>query len=248
MINPLMLHLVTAFVPIWIHAIFASPAHVQMPLLSLLRESCKLDLLPLVKNIRRRLSVSHGILSDALPSHVVAALLSNVGRDDHFLHDGHHDYGVEDRAHTAKEQPPFPRQADSEDSRLCPPAKNVSGTNSQLEAAGGGGCVIPGDKSGSRRDSDGFVRTSEEACLPYTSFTPPARGVAPLARSRSISNSQMATQHECVSIFFSDICGFSSWAHSVPPEAVMRTLDDLYTRLDQLILREMPSLYKVETT
>ena len=34
-----------------------------------------MDLLPLVNHIRRRLTVSHGILADALPSHVVTAML-----------------------------------------------------------------------------------------------------------------------------------------------------------------------------
>ena len=50
-----------------------------------------------------------------------------------------------------------------------------------------------------------------------------------------------------MTVFFSDICKFSTWAHRVPPEAVMRTLNDLYTRLDCIIVKEMPSLYKVET-
>ena len=61
------------------------------------------------------------------------------------------------------------------------------------------------------------------------------------------SNQRVAAHHECVTVFFSDICKFSTWAHRVPPEAVMRTLNDLYTRLDCIIVKEMPSLYKVET-
>ena len=66
--------------------------------------------------------------------------------------------------------------------------------------------------------------------------------------SRSPAATEIAAvHHECVTIFFSDICGFSSWSHSIPPEVVMRTLNNLYTRLDQIILNEMPSLYKVET-
>ena len=57
----------------------------------------------------------------------------------------------------------------------------------------------------------------------------------------------MAENHDCVTLFFSDIVGFSSWAHSLPPAKVMETLNDLYTRLDNIILDEMPGLYKVET-
>ena len=41
----------------------------------LYRESSKLELLPLVSHIRSRLNTSHDILTDALPSHVVSALL-----------------------------------------------------------------------------------------------------------------------------------------------------------------------------
>ena len=37
------------------------------------------------------------------------------------------------------------------------------------------------------------------------------------------------------------------WAHELSPELVMRTLNDLYSRLDDIILNEMPGLYKVET-
>ena len=51
--------------------------------------------------------------------------------------------------------------------------------------------------------------------------------------------------HDCVTILFSDIVGFSSWAHRIAPKAIMDTLNDLFTRLDDIILSEMPSLYKV---
>ena len=73
-----------------------------------------------------------------------------------------------------------------------------------------------------------------------------------LLRAPSVSSGSMisnhasvAEKHDCVTIFFSDLCGFSTWAHELPPEAVMATLDDLYTRLDNIILEEMPGLYKV---
>ncbi|GAX81331.1 hypothetical protein CEUSTIGMA_g8762.t1 [Chlamydomonas eustigma] len=57
----------------------------------------------------------------------------------------------------------------------------------------------------------------------------------------------VAEKHECLTIFFSDIVGFSSWAHSVTPHKVMDTLNKLYTRLDDILINEMPRLYKVET-
>ena len=58
-------------------------------------------------------------------------------------------------------------------------------------------------------------------------------------------HSKLSNQHECVTIFFSDLIGFSTWAHELPPETVMATLNDLYTRLDDIILEEMPGVYKV---
>ena len=58
-------------------------------------------------------------------------------------------------------------------------------------------------------------------------------------------NRQLSEAHESVTIFFSDLIGFSTWAHTLPPERVMVTLNDLYSRLDDIIVNEMPSLYKV---
>lgn len=37
-------------------------------------------------------------------------------------------------------------------------------------------------------------------------------------------------EHACVTVFFSDICGFSTWAHQLHPSIVMGTLNDLYSR------------------
>ena len=63
--------------------------------------------------------------------------------------------------------------------------------------------------------------------------------------SAATDHSKLSNQHGCVTIFFSDLIGFSSWAHKLPPEVVMATLNDLYTRLDDIILEEMPGVYKV---
>ena len=54
-------------------------------------------------------------------------------------------------------------------------------------------------------------------------------------------------EHACATVFFSDICGFSSWSHETHPSIVMETLNDLYSRLDDVIMNELPTLYKVET-
>ena len=54
----------------------------------------------------------------------------------------------------------------------------------------------------------------------------------------------VADSHECITVFFSDLVGFSSWASNLPPAKVMATLNDLYSRLDDIITYKMPSLYK----
>ncbi|GAX78262.1 hypothetical protein CEUSTIGMA_g5704.t1 [Chlamydomonas eustigma] len=64
----------------------------------------------------------------------------------------------------------------------------------------------------------------------------------------SMQHKNVSESHECVTVFFSDIVGFSSWAHTVPALKIMKTLDDLYTRLDNIIMQEMPSLYKHAAT
>ena len=57
----------------------------------------------------------------------------------------------------------------------------------------------------------------------------------------------VAEEHECVTVFFSDLVGFSTWSSGLPAGTVLRTLNDLYTRLDDIILNEEPSLYKVSS-
>ncbi|KAG1661813.1 hypothetical protein FOA52_013246 [Chlamydomonas sp. UWO 241] len=83
-----------------------------------------------------------------------------------------------------------------------------------------------------------------------TSYSHPSGNsikAAPRAAVREGAQLSVFGWHECITIFFSDIVGFSSWAHDISPEKVMHTLNDLYSRLDTIIVDEMPSLYKVET-
>ncbi|GIL63841.1 hypothetical protein Vafri_17834 [Volvox africanus] len=54
-----------------------------------------------------------------------------------------------------------------------------------------------------------------------------------------------ATDHEQVTILFADIVGFTSMCKEVPSKAVMRFLNDLYTRFDTLL--DIYGVYKVET-
>lgn len=98
-------------------------------------------------------------------------------------------------------------------------------------STGGGGTAPRGHSSGSdpRRPSS----TSENCSLSR-------RPSSVLA-----DHSKLTNRHACVSIFFSDLIGFSTWAHELDPEIIMATLNDLYTRLDDIILEEMPGVYKV---
>lgn len=91
-----------------------------------------------------------------------------------------------------------------------------------------------------RSDSAALSRV---ASAPAEGLTSPPK-VGGCDTSRGLLDS-MAESHECVTIFFSDLAGFSTWASLLPPEKVMGTLNDLYSRLDDIILQEMPDLYKV---
>ena len=64
---------------------------------------------------------------------------------------------------------------------------------------------------------------------------------------RGRSQFKQSQKHDCVTVFFSDLVGFSTWSHTCDPEMVMETLDNLFSRLDTIIMDEMPGLYKIET-
>ena len=91
------------------------------------------------------------------------------------------------------------------------------------------------------------------------------------------SPSYMAESHDCITVFFSDIVGFSrcvtpshaqfhtvlshpltpslphppflfSWAHSLPPHKVMAKLNELYSMFDDILTDEFKALYKASLT
>ncbi|GIL67697.1 hypothetical protein Vafri_21023, partial [Volvox africanus] len=55
----------------------------------------------------------------------------------------------------------------------------------------------------------------------------------------------LATSHECITVLFADIKGFTEMCKEVAPATVMTFLNDLYTRLDSLT--DVYGVYKVET-
>lgn len=56
-----------------------------------------------------------------------------------------------------------------------------------------------------------------------------------------------AVCYEAVTIFFSDIVGFTDMSQSVAPLEVMTFLNELYSQLDDIISRKHRTLWKVET-
>ncbi len=55
----------------------------------------------------------------------------------------------------------------------------------------------------------------------------------------------LAEVHDCVSVIFMDLVGFTSHAQMMSADAVMRMLDTLYCRLDDLCLATGNKVYKV---
>jgi len=68
----------------------------------------------------------------------------------------------------------------------------------------------------------------------------PRRAIAKLQRGQTVLE-----KFNLVTIFFSDIVGFTSMAGSMRPIQVMKMLNELYTELDKLV--EKHNVYKVET-
>jgi class 3 adenylate cyclase len=56
---------------------------------------------------------------------------------------------------------------------------------------------------------------------------------------------QVVERYKMVSIFFSDIVGYTKLSSEMPPEQVMKMLNDLYTKFDKLAVTH--KVYKLET-
>ncbi|GFH12709.1 guanylate cyclase domain-containing protein, partial [Haematococcus lacustris] len=61
----------------------------------------------------------------------------------------------------------------------------------------------------------------------------------------AMSLSKLATHHECVTIMFTDIVGFTAFSKECTPGQVMSFLNELFSKLDALL--DKHNVYKVET-
>ncbi|GFH08250.1 guanylate cyclase domain-containing protein, partial [Haematococcus lacustris] len=61
----------------------------------------------------------------------------------------------------------------------------------------------------------------------------------------AMSLSKLATHHECVTIMFTDIVGFTAFSKECTPCQVMSFLNELFSKLDALL--DKHNVYKVET-
>jgi hypothetical protein len=68
---------------------------------------------------------------------------------------------------------------------------------------------------------------------------------AHVAKALAIGEKLQPERYDSVTIFFSDIVGFTDISRTLPPEKVCDMLDRLYTRFD--ILSEKHDIFKVET-
>ncbi|GAX83257.1 hypothetical protein CEUSTIGMA_g10683.t1 [Chlamydomonas eustigma] len=55
-----------------------------------------------------------------------------------------------------------------------------------------------------------------------------------------------AENHECVSVLFAGIAGFNTWSQGLPAHKVMMLLNEFYSHVDDILIQEMPLLYKVD--
>ncbi|GAX81434.1 hypothetical protein CEUSTIGMA_g8864.t1 [Chlamydomonas eustigma] len=128
--------------------------------------------------------------------------------------------------------------------------QSVAGSLSRIRPLVGGGIstarcpahAAAGGPAGVGGWGRGSSAPTQHSGSPLSSST-----LGPAAGGGGVNKFSHAESHDCVTIFFSDIVGFSTWAHELPAAKVMDTLNDLYSRLDDILLIEMPSLYKVET-
>lgn len=200
------------------------------------RESCSLDMLPYMQLIQSKLQVSQSILRDVLPDHVVNLL---VNAEDEFEPERNSLaspmtplLGDDGEGGTVAEDDAF----DDVNSM----GVNVGGEREQDRESGGGAWPGTGGGLGHRSSMDrlswgssgrsapsmrssvafaGSASSAGQSPLPMRTASP--LGVPAAQGQHSMLRTlKLAENHDCVTVFLSDICGFSSWAHELPPEQV----------------------------
>ena len=228
------------------------------------RESCKIDMNPAMKDVQEKLKASHEILQDVLPPHVVDLLVNHkeetVEEEEEGLGE-EENWNEDDQALNAfvskivssrgghHEDDPNSEELDLIDESLIGPGpsskKRLAKRNSNNRRSMDVMKLKTVDEDDNNTNGSSSLRQFID--LAASGSIPTIKSASGPNKGSGVRSFSLAENHDCVSVFFSDIVGFSSWAHALPAARVMETLNDLYTRLDDVLLNEMPGLYKVET-
>ena len=229
-----------------------SEAQLLLPLCFFMmgKQMSRFDVIPALEHVDQKLEESqtivkqsHAVMEDLLPGFVVDAIMSN-SQPIHTI-DNEADFTSEPLINCLDS---FIETVQAIDAPRSPLANgSTSKANNLLSKAPS---WIPPDRANSNLQRDASVSSQIQ---PTSSHLHLNRGVSmtpSLLRShgslpRAIN--PQSQKHDCISVFFSDLVGFSTWSHTCDPDLVMATLDDLCSRLDTILMEEMPGLYKVET-
>lgn len=198
-------------------------------------------MLPYMQLIQSKLQVSQSILRDVLPDHVVNLL---VNAED--------DFEPERNSLASPMTPPLGDDGEggtvAEDDAfddVNSMGVNVGGDRERERESGGGAGPGTGGGLGHRSSMDrlswgssgrsapsvrssvafaGSASSAGQSPLPMRTASASPSGVpAAQGQHSALRTLKLAENHDCVTVFLSDICGFSSWAHELPPEQVRKS-------------------------
>ena len=202
--------------------------------------------MPIMRQVQSSLTASKTILLDLLPSHVLNQMLGMMSNNAtaEEMGDDEAELLVEREASAMTVKPSSVSVAKPQTSKVVA-VRSMMTMDEFLQA---NSSSVPSKDLPRVASTDSRTSSSGQASGNLDRW--PANTAEAAANKRDAVLCPFLTKirgesHECVTIFFSDLVGFSSWAKSVPPVMVMATLHDLYTRLDAIITDELPELYKV---
>ena len=207
------------------------------------RQMSRLDVIPALEKIDHQLDQSHAVMNDLLPGFVVESLMNNTQE---MIFDLPNEPTLS--------VPQFQLHFDPKDN----PQDLFKSNHSDCEP----NQISPILSPLRRQKSDASsvkLSTQLSNSLSHQANNNLSKPVSSQILSRPCSrpfsgqiespviHGHHQKRHKCVTVFFSDLVGFSTWSHTCDPDLVMATLDNLFSRLDTIIMEEMTGLYKVET-